>query len=140
MKRSNRATSFHFYPDSGLLRFSDSKYPDVYIPPSQTITAESSGTQPGYQHTPTQQIATQQPATSGPADSQWDGQYYVSNHNPAYIWSGSDWIPRPSAAQESTAQQPTASVPADSQWDGQYYVSSQNPAYVWSADGWIRRP
>lgn len=81
----------------------------------------------------------QQATSSGPADCWWDGQYYVSNRNPAYVWSGSGWIPRPSTAHQPALHQP-ASVPAESRWDGQYYVSTQNPAYIWSGNGWIQKP
>lgn len=82
----------------------------------------------------------QQSAASAPADSYWDGEYYVSNQNPAYVWSGRGWIPRPSAVQQPTAQESTASLPGGSYWDGKYYVSRENPAYVWSGSSWIPRP
>lgn len=81
--------------------------------------------------------ATQQPTASSPADSFWDGQYYVSRLDPTYVWNGVKWIPRPV---NSAAAQPTPTSQAASYWDGQYYVSLQNPAYVWNGTGWIPRP
>lgn len=86
------------------------------------------------------QPTAQQFAASSPADCRWDGQYYISNQNPAYVWSESGWIPRPSASHQPVVHQFAASVSAESCWDGQYYVFTQNPAYVWSGNGWIWRP
>ncbi|KAB2100130.1 hypothetical protein AG0111_0g11657 [Alternaria gaisen] len=76
--------------------------------------------------------ATSPSLGSAPADSRWDGQYYVSIQNPAYVWINGAWAIRPSTASGST--------PADSRWDGQYYVSTQNPAYVWINGAWAIRP
>jgi hypothetical protein len=75
---------------------------------------------------------------NAPAESQWDGQYYVSTQNPAYVWINGAWAPRPSTI--TATSQSSGSAPAESQWDGQYYVSTQNPAYVWINDAWAPKP
>jgi hypothetical protein len=78
-------------------------------------------------------MATTSPSSgSAPPGSRWDGHYYVSTQNPAYVWMNGAWATRPPTA--------SGSAPAESRWDGQYYVSTQNPAYVWMNGAWTSRP
>ncbi|KAF2741708.1 hypothetical protein M011DRAFT_318683 [Sporormia fimetaria CBS 119925] len=68
-----------------------------------------------------------------PSNSEWNGQFYVSTRNSAYIWAGAvkggGWI-----------QNKWKHNPAEVRWNGWYLVSTANPAYVFLNDRWNPRP
>jgi len=77
LKGSKRATSFHYYPDTGEVRFSNSKYPPVRIGTSNTEAESSSAAHSG----------AQIPAHQKASEWEWDegAQKYR-------YWSGVEWV------------------------------------------------
>jgi hypothetical protein len=74
LKRSKRATSFHWYPETGDLTFSNPKYAPVRLDPSITVAESSSS-------------AGQIPAHQQASDWVWDegAQKYR-------YWNGFEWV------------------------------------------------
>ncbi|KAH8727588.1 hypothetical protein GQ44DRAFT_824905 [Phaeosphaeriaceae sp. PMI808] len=62
LKGSKRATSFHYYPETGDIKFSNSRYPPIRIGTSNTTAESSSSAQSG----------TQIPAHEKALDWEWD--------------------------------------------------------------------
>jgi len=75
MKQSNRATSFHYYPETGLIEFSNKAYGSYYV--NQLTNAESSAAA---------QAATQIPAHQKASDLVWDEHYKKYKY-----WDGTKW-------------------------------------------------
>ncbi|OCK74115.1 hypothetical protein K432DRAFT_211566, partial [Lepidopterella palustris CBS 459.81] len=42
---------------------------------------------------------------TAPAGTRWDGQYYASTQNPAYVWINGEWAPRPSTTSTASTSQ-----------------------------------
>ncbi|KAI9703412.1 MAG: hypothetical protein M1820_005884 [Bogoriella megaspora] len=73
LKGSKRATSFHYYPETGDLTFSDTKYQAVRVP----LPSSSS-------------ILSQAPSI--PAHQQASGWVWDENERNYRYWNGSEWI------------------------------------------------
>ncbi|CZT01999.1 uncharacterized protein RCO7_05482 [Rhynchosporium graminicola] len=77
LKGSKRATSFHYYPETGDIRFSNSKYPPIRIGTSNAAAASSSSAQ----------SETQLPAHQEAPDWEWD-----ENIQKYKYWDGVKWV------------------------------------------------
>jgi len=77
MKRKNRVTSFHAYPD-GTVRFSNKQLPVVKVDTSASAEAQRSAAS---------YPATYQPATSAAPEWVWD-----ENTKRYRSWNGSEWV------------------------------------------------
>ena len=74
LKKSNKVTSFHFYPETGLLQFSNTNFGSCYV---NTNAGEGS--------------STQQAQATGKAELVWDedGQAYKYWDGTQWVWEGS---------------------------------------------------
>jgi len=79
LKGSKRATSFHYYPETGDVRFSNSKYPSVRISTSNTEVASSSSS--------TAQSGDQIPAHQQASDWVFDNDVQKYRY-----WNGVEWV------------------------------------------------
>lgn len=77
LKGSKRATSFHYYPGTGDIRFSNSKYPPIRIGTSNAAAESSSSAQSG----------SQIPAHQQASDWEWD-----ENAQKYRYWDGFKWV------------------------------------------------
>jgi hypothetical protein len=77
LKGSKRATSFHYYPGTGDIRFSNSRYPPVRIGTSNAAAESSSSAQSG----------AQIPAHQQASDWEWDE--YAQKYK---YWDGTQWV------------------------------------------------
>ncbi|KAI9852456.1 MAG: hypothetical protein M1824_001910 [Vezdaea acicularis] len=77
LKRSNRATSFHYYPDTGYTIFSNPKYAPVRLDQTLSVTDSPYSTQ----------LQGQIPAHQQAPEWKWDeaAQRYK-------YWNGTEWI------------------------------------------------
>lgn len=73
---------------------------------------------------------TPQASGSAPAESKWDGTYYVSTTNPAYVWVNNGWVERSSAAPAAPNQ---ASAWTWSQQYQRYYRTKTDGTTEWAA-------
>ena len=77
LKGSKRATSFHYYPETGEITFSKSRYPPIRIDTSNSVAESSSSAQSG----------AQMPAHEQASDWVWD--QYAQKYK---YWDGARWV------------------------------------------------
>ncbi len=76
LKQSNRATSFHYYPETGLIKFSNKAYGSYYA--NQLTNAESSAAAQAAAHIPANQKA-----------SDWVCDEHYEKYR---YWDGTKWV------------------------------------------------
>lgn len=84
----SKVTASSSYATAHSTTTASPSYATSYATAHSTTTASS--------YTAAHSTTTASPSSgSAPAETRWDGQYYVSIRNPAYVWINGAWISRP---------------------------------------------